>query len=204
MRYVWIVVVFFLLIPTAWGQEKLELQPSTTDEQFGKKVKSLTKQTLPMFCGLKYLDLHGTQVTDAGLVHLRKLERLKTLDLSLTKITDAGLVHLKWNMNLNALDLNNTKITDAGLVHLKRIMYRHPARCGNNPGINRLQNRKWMWMERVNLKSLDLSRTQVTDAGLEHLKGLTKLVSLTLLNTKVTSAGVQDLQKALPNCKITR
>ena len=199
MRYVWIVVVVFLLIPTAWGQEKLELQPSTTDEQFGKKVKSLTKQTLSMFCGLKYLDLHGTQVTDAGLVHLRKLKRLKTLDLSFTKITDAGLVHLKWNMNLNALDLNNTKITDAGLVHLKRIMYQYHARCGND-----LQNGKWMWMERVNLKSLDLSRTQVTDAGLEHLKGLTKLVSLTLLNTKVTSAGVQDLQKALPNCEIRR
>ena len=42
----------------------------------------------------------------------------------------------------------------------------------------------------------------MTDAGLEHLKGLMQLQRLVLRNTKVTDAGVRDLQKALPNCKI--
>ena len=44
---------------------------------------------------------------------------------------------------------------------------------------------------------------KVTDAGLVHLKGLTSLQSLSLYRSQVTDAGVAELQKALPNCKIT-
>ena len=51
---------------------------------------------------------------------------------------------------------------------------------------------------------LDLENTKVTDAGLEHLKGLSKLVGLRLEGTKVTDAGVQRLKEALPDCFIRR
>jgi hypothetical protein len=44
--------------------------------------------------GLGGLSLSGTQVTDAGLVHLKGMTGLRTLDLSDTQITDAGLAHL--------------------------------------------------------------------------------------------------------------
>ncbi len=37
-----------------------------------------------------------------------------------------------------------------------------------------------------------------------HLKGLTGLQTLELSNTKVTDAAVADLQKALPNCEISK
>jgi hypothetical protein len=43
----------------------------------------------------------------------------------------------------------------------------------------------------------------VTDAGLEHLKRLTQLEQLDLYETKVTRADVEELQQALPKCKIT-
>ena len=49
---------------------------------------------------------------------------------------------------------------------------------------------------------VDLSYTKVTDAGLEHLKGLTNLLSLNLKRTKVTDTGVKKLQHALPRCEI--
>ena len=45
---------------------------------------------------------------------------------------------------------------------------------------------------------------QVTDAGLVHLKGMTKLERLYLAGTKVTTTGVADLKKALPNCRIRK
>ena len=52
--------------------------------------------------------------------------------------------------------------------------------------------------------SIHLIGTQVTDAGLEHLKGLTSLQRLDLTGTQVTGAGVKMLKQALPNCSIRR
>jgi hypothetical protein len=44
------------------------------------------------------------------------------------------------------------------------------------------------------LRLLDLDLTEVTDAGLEHLKGLTALQELSLWRTPVTDAGLQHLK----------
>ena len=41
----------------------------------------------------------------------------------------------------------------------------------------------------------------ITDTGLLHLKGLTKLQRLKLGGTKITDAGIADLKKSLPNCR---
>ena len=41
---------------------------------------------------------------------------------------------------------------------------------------------------------LNLRSTRITDAGLEHLKGLTKLQWLILQDTKVTDAGLEHLK----------
>ncbi len=91
--------------------------------------------------------------------------------------TNAGLKHIESLPQIKTLSLSDTEVTDAGLEHLKRL---------------------------TRLKELDLNRTQVTDAGLERLKHLSKLQVLGLKETQVTAAGVAKLQKALPNCKITR
>ncbi len=51
---------------------------------------------------------------------------------------------------------------------------------------------------------LDLTYTKLTDAGLAHLKGLTKLEELWLKFTKVTEADVKSFPQALPSCSIER
>jgi hypothetical protein len=39
------------------------------------------------------LNLVGTQVTDAGLVHLKGMNQFRTLILNGTEVTDVGLAH---------------------------------------------------------------------------------------------------------------
>jgi hypothetical protein len=55
-----------------------------------------------------------------------------------------------------------------------------------------------------NLRILDLKSTQVSGAGLAHLKHLDKLRHLALPRMHVTQADVDELRTALPNCSIVR
>jgi hypothetical protein len=48
---------------------------------------------------------------------------------------------------------------------------------------------------------LDLRGTGVTDEGLRHLEGMTKLWQLVLWDTKVTQAGAARIKAALPGLK---
>ena len=68
----------------------------------------------------------GTEITDAGLEHLKSLSQLKTLELYDTNITDAGLEHLKGLKQLEKLSLYHTRITDTGLANLLK----HLPNCG--------------------------------------------------------------------------
>ncbi len=56
----------------------------------------------------------------------------------------------------------------------------------------------------VTLSRIGLACTQITDAGLVHLKALINLSSLDLLGTRVSDAGVKEQQQALPSLKIAR
>ncbi|MDP7034491.1 MAG: hypothetical protein QF752_08345 [Planctomycetota bacterium] len=75
MRNVIVGLLTFLVVSTAWGQEKLDLSgPGTTDDVLAEKVKGLTN--------LASLDLKNTRVTDAGLVHLEGLRKLEELNFA--------------------------------------------------------------------------------------------------------------------------
>jgi hypothetical protein len=52
------------------------------------------------------------------------------------------------------------------------------------------------------LHGLYLGQTRITDAGLKHLEGLTGLRDLGLLETQVTDAAVQQLKQSLPTTTI--
>ena len=51
------------------------------------------------------------------------------------------------------------------------------------------------------LRYLDLTETAISDVGVECLKGLTELETVLLQDTKVTAAGEKRLLKALPKCR---
>ena len=134
------------------------------------------------FCGYNSTQLvervkyNGSGINDEDMRHLKELRDLKELDLNHTVITDVTLAHLTNKRCLNTLHIAGTRISDSGLQHLSHL--------------SRLQY-------------LDLSHNKdVTDEGLTHLKRLRNLSNLRLLSTRVTATGAQELQTALPDCKI--
>jgi hypothetical protein len=150
---------------------------------------------------LQYLSLINAKITDAGLRHLEGWAGPQALWLDCTEISDVGLQHLKGLTQLESLTLGGTKVSDAGLQYLEGLTRLELLSLnGTKTTDEGLRN-----VERLSqLHDLDLRNTAISDAGLRHIEGLTKLESLRLFHTKVTDAGVAKLQKALPNCKITR
>lgn len=54
------------------------------------------------------------------------------------------------------------------------------------------------------LEVLNLTGTQVGDAGLQHLAGLTGLKRVYAAHTNITENGVQQLNQSLPDCQVYR
>jgi Leucine-rich repeat (LRR) protein len=63
---------------------------------------------------LEALDLHATVIGDADLEHLLVLPGLKSLWIQETQISDAAVPVLSKLQNLELLDARNTKLTDEG------------------------------------------------------------------------------------------
>ncbi len=121
--------------------------------------------------GLRHLDLTRTSVTDAGIKSITRLDTLSSLSLNSPGVTAAGVEELKELKGLRSLGLYGVPLTDADLARLGPLVHLENLYLGGGPGI--------------------------TDAGLVHLKGFSKLGSLVLVDTKVAGAGLAPL-KNLP------
>jgi hypothetical protein len=168
-------------IPEAYSSSGLARQASPA-RSLGTIVTDVGLGHLRGLSDLQSLCLQGTQITDAGLQSLAELTSLGSLDLRDTRVTDAGLEHLTGLTKLQDLLLTNTEVSDRGLGYLKKM---------------------------TSLQSLDLGRSlgpvgtvDVTDAGLEELKGLPNLFHLGLWGTKVSAKGVEAFREAVPKCGI--
>jgi internalin A len=163
---------------------------------------------------LEVLSLQSTQVTDEGLIHLQSLPRLKELILP-RQISDEGLAQIRGLTSLQELFIYGEDITDLGLAHLKdlpslkTLKLLSPKITGD--GIEHLtKDRPWLEislslgldddteMAQVKglpcVRSLQLSRSKVTDAGLANIDGLTSLHYLGLTRTAITDAGLAHVQ----------
>lgn len=140
-----------------------------TDNDFAQ-LKLLTE--------LHALSANGTRITDEGLRYLGDLPRLNVLNLHGTHIGDAGVAHLRNLTSLEYLHLSDTQITDAALAHLAS-------------------------MDQLNRLKLD--HTRITDKGLRQLGKMTRPDAiLDLSGTQVTDAGIAELKKEAPNWHVRR
>jgi hypothetical protein len=141
---------------------------------------------------LTYLSLQNSRkITDEGLAHLARLVRLKALDLGYTSISDAGLAALKPLRSLELLNLNGTRVSGPGLrdldlTSLKQLELQTTAFTDAGMEI----------LKRVSpdFNYLDMEGTAITDAGLAAIAGTKELWYLNLSHTKVTDEGLAQIK----------
>ncbi|MGB0588032.1 MAG: leucine-rich repeat domain-containing protein, partial [Limisphaerales bacterium] len=140
-----ILVMMAAVVSLSVVADEVVITDSVLKEVLGKKLSKpygkfappmkLTKAEVEKVTDLK---LFRTQITDAGLKEVAKLQNLKYLWLP-DQITDAGLKEVAKLQNLTELNLWDTDISDAGLKEVAKLQ---------------------------NLTELDLNDTQITDVGL--------------------------------------
>ena len=89
----------------------------------GKDVRDEHLAPLSDIQNLSELDLANTQITAAGLGHIKGNKNLTKLSLANTSIDDAALKQIEGLTSLMSLNLYNTKVTDAGLASLKNMKF---------------------------------------------------------------------------------
>ncbi|MEZ6131414.1 MAG: protein kinase [Planctomycetaceae bacterium] len=125
---------------------------------------------------LKGLVLTGCQVNGSGFRGLNDVPQLESLYLSDTQVTDEFLTELKRIPKLRVVHLNGTQVTDAGVAVLAEIP-------------------RLTWIE--------LIKCNVSDACIESLSRLQNLQRLDVSRTKMTQQGIDALKAAIPHAEVT-
>ena len=161
--------------------EPKKLSDRVTDDW----LKRLTGQDL-----LRRLEVSGTAVTSAGLIHLKELRNIERLNLCLTACDDRGFEHLAGMTRMKRMTICASKITGSGFAHLagmKQIesinLHSAPASDAGLAAIGKL----------TSLKRLEIVHTHVTDAGLQHLAGLSQLQQLHVHGPETTASALPFL-----------
>ena len=190
-----------------WGPTKnvqasfksVEIADPIVEKEIRRQIRKYTGElTEADIKRVKKLEFIHSSITNEGVKEVAKLKQLEELSLSHTKITDEWLKEVIKLPKLRGLGLWDTKITDAGLKEVVKLKHLYYLNLGGtkitDAGLKELAKLK-------NLTELNLRYTQITDAGLKELAKCKQLEKLHLGHTQITDT--TELQKALPNCKIS-
>jgi len=135
------------------------------------KITDETLAPLRAFQSVKLLYLSHTDITRAGLEHVKHLP-LKRLGLSGTKLTDSGIKTILRFEDLESLDISHTAVSDRGvaqLASLERLSFLSVAGCDiSGAGLKPFR-------EHSLLEQLVLSQTEVDDSAMLHVKEIKRL-----------------------------
>ena len=102
--------------------KRVAANTTAVEVNFSTLAGEVTDKDLEALKGLEptlvWLNLAGTQVTDAGLAGLMGFKQLRRLHLERTGISDAGLTHVVHLSELEYLNLYETQVSVAGLGDL--------------------------------------------------------------------------------------
>jgi beta-lactamase regulating signal transducer with metallopeptidase domain/thiol-disulfide isomerase/thioredoxin len=175
-------------------------------------------QYLSKLQNLEELSIGGKDITDKGVAVIARLPRLRMLFLfCLSQVTNAGVAELRNAKNLEDLNIDQANVTIdclnplnslTGLIRLNLCFNEQPA-DGSAMDISGLVNLEELTLYNArdkdlacldnlkNLREFQASVLQgsnkITDAGMRHLAGMTKLWRLTIGGPGVTDASLDVL-----------
>jgi len=157
--------------------------------------------------------------SDLRILSAGPLPRLTRLGIWDTSISDEGLRNLAGLSRLESLDISETVIDGSGLRYLtcERLKSLRLRRCKNfglsgAKELARFLELQDLWLDGTSIDDdclvellplqrvvmLELSRTRVSDRGVESLAKLKSLRCLGTLNTAMTEEGMEWLHAQLP------
>lgn len=149
---------------------------------------------------LRELTLSDRMVNDEVLADLAKLNHLAVLNVRSVFMTDAGINSIRRLKNLRTLRIFvGSSVSDEGLKQLAELNLRSLELTLSDVNDEKLKElRKFSSLKLLRL----VNAVNVTDNGIPHLSELTDLKDLDLANASLTKYGIQQLKKSLPNCSI--
>jgi hypothetical protein len=159
------------------------------------------------------VDLSHSRITDSDLVYLLAFHHCGQINLSDTQISNAGLPHLRKVAGDRWLDLSRTRVTDVSALFGGgwRTIATGLKLSGNRIGRVEVPPKQWSPLVELDLSdtdaddgtleslsdglfNLNLCGTNVSDDGLLLLLPKENLSKLNLIDTKVTPTGVARLK----------
>lgn len=183
-----IVAGFVLLSPGHSGMvtSRAELEDVSDDEELvvSRNLDDDALEELPRLKNLRELQLHYSDITDAGMVRVGACGTLHKLVLTAERVTDYGLAHLSNLESLQELILAGMPaITDEGLAFLVELPELRSLSIIRCPGIGPHLGKR---LEGLKLEFLDLE--QCRSVGDEAAAGIAKLPELKHLNLNFCEA----------------
>lgn len=143
--------------------------------------------------------LGRTAITDKDIKGLAGLKSMTMLDVSESaKLTDAAMKQIAALKTITDLRMEKVAVTDDGLKDLAGLEL--ASLNLNHTGITDAGVKNLVALK--SLKKLQLANTRLTDAGLKELGALNGLTILDISITNVTADGVKAFKKAVPKCKV--
>ena len=176
----------------------------------GARITDSGMNSISSLVHLRLLNLRSTEITDSALEHLEPLVELEELAIGGNRIAGFGLTYLQALPKLKHLDLSGVQYTDDGIwsvgltdLNIQTVAALEHLESLNIGGSDLLQPKSIpdgglrefasiritdlgiQKLDRMkNLRSLDLSRAQITAKGVRTLAGLPHLERLVLACAK--------------------
>jgi len=223
-----------------WLQHLRPFPELTTVRLAGTAISDAGLAEISKLPQLTELTLKDTPITDDGLTKLAACSQLKSLDVRGTQVSPVGIAQLRKKLPTLFVEASPPKMKltpEQALAELKKaggMLVHYDDRLPGNPVVmidatNLLQFRdEWTryfaffpslrtislsgtplsdagldgLAEVGGLQGLILTDTKITDAGLAKLARCKNLKSLSVEGTRVTEAGIAALRKALPQLEV--